>query len=76
MLLKPIIITGAILLAASAFAQSAEKQAPNFILGHGALQPQAPSTDYPPGHQLEGRNASLPTGNSERAKPEARSERR
>ena len=71
---KSIIITGALVLAVPALAQDGlGKQASNFILGHGALAPQTTSS-YPPGHQVDGGNLSLPAASSE--KPETRASER
>jgi len=74
-MLKSIIITGALVLAVPALAQDGlGRQASNFILGHGALAPQTTSTDYPPGHQIDGRDVALPAARSD--KPETRATER
>ena len=61
MYLKTTIVAGALLISASAFAQQdPQKESPNYILGHGILQPaDQQSWDYPPGHQMNDSHASL-----------------
>lgn len=65
--LKPLIAIAALLISGSALAQQGSQDTPNFILGHGFLQPATPQTwDYPPGHQMKDSNVSLPvTGTKE-----------
>jgi hypothetical protein len=59
MYLKSITVAG-VLLSVPALAQQApQHEAPNFILGHGMLQPaNPPSSDYPPGHSIATAHAS------------------
>ena len=63
------LIAAALLISATAFAQPAPRQeTPNFILGHGVLQPVQPPSDYPPGHAMTDTQASLRDGSrSDRA---------
>jgi hypothetical protein len=63
------LIAATLLISAPAFAQQAtEQQTPNFILGHGFLQPVPPSSDYPPGHTMANVQASpRPGSQSDRA---------
>jgi hypothetical protein len=68
MYLKSIVMAGALLAAVPALAQqAAQQERPNFILGHGFLQPAHPqSSDYPPGHSV----ATVSASRLDEARPE------